>query len=384
MKVCPDIICFPGSPEAYPDRWVLMNVFTRDCLGIGPEVIEFLSGAEISRKSTYRTWEIWRFSHKDGLLADPSRFCRDAGSWGEVSNMTGESLHELLKEKCILIEDKKKYRARFSPKKSLLDTENLGNYHEQLGQHLLTIERTSPSHWWLAQKFNSDRQEIRDDNLYGAVQKSFLMDWLPRKIKNGQKVLDLGCGPGVITKMIAQLGANVLGVDPNKDFIELAQKEPKGARFETRNLDSPNALADIPSHSLDIIFMSDALLFYFVPYQREKPLSVQSLVEEIRRVLKPSGIFLSLEPHPVFFLLPWLGDSDHPFTVVTEYLNAQWRINPPLQKLTTAFLKNGFMISDLEELSANPIFQKVDHKALAFAKEFPLWLALEFRLFCNR
>ena len=379
MKVCQDIICFPESAESYPDRWVLMNVFTRDCLGIGPEVIAFLSGEEKSKKSTYRVWKIWRFSHMDGLLADPSRFCRDAGSWGEVINMTGETLQELLKEKCILISDKKEYRARFTQKKSILDKENFGNYHEQLGQHMMTIQRCSPAHWWLAQKFTSEVQEIRDDNLYGAVQKTFLKQWLPKKIKSGQKVLDLGCGPGVITKMIAQLGADVLGVDPNKNYIELAQKNPKNARFEALELDSPIALANIPSHSYDTVFMSDALLFYFVPYKREKPLSIRHLVEEIWRILKPGGAFLSLEPHPIFYLLPWLGENDRPFTIITEYLNSQWRINPPLQKMVKPFLEKGFVISDLDELSPASMVQKVDEKALAFANQFPLWLALEMQ-----
>jgi len=293
MQICPDVISFPESPECYPERWVIMNVFTRDCIGAGPEVIQLLGNLQSAEDGQFRIWDIWHFSHADGLLADPSRFRRRADLWGAPKNLKKSDLVKILREKNIFIDDLKTYRARFGQKKSILDKNNFGNYHEQLGQYLLTVARRDPALWWVSQKFKPGAQEIRADNLYGAVQHAFLAEWLPKKIRPGNTVLDLGCGPGVISKMMADLGGNVLGIDPNPIYVDLALRESRGARFQHRNLDRPENLADLPDRSFDIVFMSDALLFYFVPYHRDKPADIHGLVQQVKRLLKPGGAFLS-------------------------------------------------------------------------------------------
>ena len=327
MQYCPDIIAFVESPSTHPERWVLMNVFTRNCLGVGPEVFDFLSNLEESKTKIYRIWNIWRFSNSEGLLADPSRFNRDAATWGEPRLIGNEELVKLLKEQCIIIEDLESYRKRFALKKSLLDRNNFGSYHQQLGQQLIAIERKNPEKWWLEQKFTTDLTEIRKDNLYGAVQDRFLDEWLPQKIKPGMKVLDIGCGAGLISNKLAKLGADVLGVDPNQDYIQLAKERAvKGAKFQQLDLNLSDALQVLPEATFDCIYMSDALLFYFIPYDPNKPINLDNFIINIKRLLKIGGQFISLEPHPVFYIQPWLGDPQRPFTVCTEYIHTQWRI----------------------------------------------------------
>jgi len=381
MQVPADVIAFLESPAAHPDRWVLMNVAARTCVGVGPEAFALISAPDTpAGDQRYRVWTIARFSNADGLLADPSRFRRDAATWGEPSLVSAADLIARLTESSILVGDVAEYRRRFAAKQSLLDRNRFGNYHEQLGQHLMVVERRDPAAWWVAQKFTPDLSAIRADNLYGAVQDAFLSRWLPSRIEPGSRVLDLGCGPGVIARKMAQLGADVLGLDPNAEYVRLATEHAEGsARFEVRDLNRPGALDDLPSAAFDYVFMSDALLFYFVPYQRGKPLDLQALVADIARLLKPGGRFLSLEPHPVFYLLPWLGAADRPFTVMTEYLNTAWRINPPLSTLAQPFLKSGFVITGLEELRADPANTAVDDRAKNFAAEFPVWLLLEMQ-----
>ena len=378
-QLCPDTIAFVESPATHPDRWVLMNVFSRQCLGVGPEVMAVLASPDVEGVGKYRIWKIWRFSHIDGLLADPSRFKRDSSTWGDSQNVDYTTLIKLLKEQCILIDNLENYQKRFDFKTSLFDREHFGTYHQQLGQQFITVERRDPAAWWLEQKFKPDLSAIRSDNLYGAVQDVFLEQWLPQRIKPGLRVLDIGCGAGVIAQKMARLGATVVGVDPNPDYIRLANKRAEGDLiFQVLDLNRPDALSSLPATSFDYIYMSDALLFYFVPPEPAKPLDLNRFILEVKRLLKPAGRFLSLEPHPVFYLQPWLGDPTRPFSLVTEYLHTKWRINPSLGTLTRPFLNAGFTISAVEELASDPSNTNVDKRAAYFAAEFPVWLLLEF------
>jgi len=379
-QVCPDLIVFLESPAEHPDRWVVMNAFTRDCLGASPEVFSALSNPDEDVDTIYSVWDIWRFSHTDGLLADPSRFRRNASTWGDAKEVSHTKLVELLKKKYILIDDYNEYLARFDIKKSLLDQRHFGTYHQQLGQQLIAFERVDPSAWWLKQKFTPDLLNIRRDNLYGAVQDCFLDEWLPKKITPGLRVLDLGCGAGFISQKMARYGASVLGIDPNPEYIRLATERVQGdVSFQVVDLNAVGSLDSFATASFDCIYMSDALLFYFVPYDPSSPLDLMRFMADIKRILKPGGMFISLEPHPVFYIQPWLGDPVRPFTVVTEYANTQWRINPPLDTLVRPFLDNGFAITDMCELKSDPSNRDVGVRDAHFAAEFPVWLLIEFR-----
>src|ERR1700734_1844041 len=42
--------------------------------------------------------------------------------------------------------------------------------------------------------------------------------------KPGERILDVGCGDGILTKKIADLGCTVVGVDASADFVTSARK----------------------------------------------------------------------------------------------------------------------------------------------------------------
>lgn len=387
VELCPDVIAFAESPGAHPDRWVLYNVHARTALGVSPEVFEAMAAladpdaAARFEGRAFRVWSVARFSHIDGLLADPSRFRRDAGAWGEPKSLGFSALVDQLVAQCIAVRDMSAYRARFAPKRSVLDRERFGNYHAQLGQHMLTVERKDPAAWWVAQKFTEDLSGIRQDNLYGAVQDRFLERFLPTRLRSGCRVLDLGCGPGVIANKMARMGASVFGVDPNAQYIELARKHAVGdATFEVRPVGAAGALDDLPAGSFDYVYMSDALLFYFVPYGPDQKADLDVLAADLLRLLKPDGAFLSLEPHGVFYLNPWLGAADRPFTVVSEYATApRWRVTPTVGELVKSVTTRGFVLSHMEEVRCDAEVLGVDSRATHFAAEFPLWHWMEFQ-----
>jgi SAM-dependent methyltransferase len=388
MSIIPkDVILLPEMSPEFPERWVAMNVFSRTCLGVSSEVLTFMGNIvlgdnrikDMFNGKLFRIWEIERFSNEDGLLADPSRFMRNVVRWKDMIVDTKELISRL-KQHVLLVDDENYYCSRFQLKKNLLDYEHFGNFHQQHGQYLMVVKRENPANWWLKQKFTEDMVSVRSDNLYGAVQWKFLTEYFHRKIKPGWSAIDVGCGTGIYSNLMAKYGANVLGIDPNKDYISIATANAApNTRFEIMNIGELGALNSIPNHFADIIYMSDALLFYFVPYYPGQKADIQILFADFLRILKPDGIFICLEPHCLFFLTPWLGSEDHPFTVVNEYRQKLFGIVPNFSQLIQAFTRGGFAITHMEEPTPDPEFEKKDKRAYHFARQFPLWHLFELK-----
>lgn len=50
-----------------------------------------------------------------------------------------------------------------------------------------------------------------------------LLSWLPEDL-SGHRVLDAGCGPGVVSRMLVERGATVTGVDLSEELIAVARE----------------------------------------------------------------------------------------------------------------------------------------------------------------
>ncbi len=93
--------------------------------------------------------------------------------------------------------------------------------------------------------------------------------------KAGERILDLGCGTGQLTKRIADAGATVIGVDHSPEMIRQAKANYPEIRFEVG--DAREFAFDEP---FDAIF-SNAVLHWVKPPERA--------VERLSDGLKPAG-----------------------------------------------------------------------------------------------
>jgi ubiquinone/menaquinone biosynthesis C-methylase UbiE len=92
----------------------------------------------------------------------------------------------------------------------------------------------------------------------------------------GETVLDLGCGTGILTRVLAERGLRVVGVDPNEDM--LAQARVAG----TSGIDYRRGDADetgLPDQSVALVTAAQA--FHW--------LDLDGALEEIHRILRPAG-----------------------------------------------------------------------------------------------
>jgi SAM-dependent methyltransferase len=94
----------------------------------------------------------------------------------------------------------------------------------------------------------------------------------------GEKILDLGCGDGQLTKRIAAAGACVLGVDASPQMVAAAR---------ALGITVDEASAELLPHadgSFDAVFSNAAL--HWVRDQ-------DAMMAEVHRVLKPGGRFVA-------------------------------------------------------------------------------------------
>ena len=97
--------------------------------------------------------------------------------------------------------------------------------------------------------------------------------------RTGERILDLGCGTGVLTAEIAARGAETLGVDRSEEMIAQARKKHPGQRFEVADARALNFNAEF-----DAVF-SNAVLHWIPEPER--------VVAGVAQALKPGGRFVA-------------------------------------------------------------------------------------------
>jgi len=111
----------------------------------------------------------------------------------------------------------------------------------------------------------------------------------------GQRILDVGCGPGYYTRALRARGADVLPVDYSEQELRLHGEPPKGAIIgDAMNL-------PLEPESLDGVFASNML---------EHTPEPRRVITEIERVLRPGGwAYLSWTN----WFSPWGGHDMTPY-----------------------------------------------------------------------
>jgi SAM-dependent methyltransferase len=110
--------------------------------------------------------------------------------------------------------------------------------------------------------------------------------WLARWLKligeraAGLSVLELGCGGGRDSAVLAAAGHRVVGVDLSAEAVERARQRVPSAEFHCQDISAPFPLARAG------VVVASLSLHYF-PWPE-----TEALVERIRHLLVPSGILL--------------------------------------------------------------------------------------------
>ena len=126
----------------------------------------------------------------------------------------------------------------------------------------------------------------------------------------GERVLEVGCGMGRYSLLLAQKGLLVEGLDLSPVLLEQLRL------FDGGRYNIPLHCADIVDHSPDLDGQFDAVVGFFVLHHLH---NLPLCFEAITRLLKPGGRVVFLEPNPYNLLyyvqilvtpgMTWQGDK---------------------------------------------------------------------------
>jgi SAM-dependent methyltransferase len=128
-----------------------------------------------------------------------------------------------------------------------------------------------------------------------------------------ERILDVGCGDGQISRMMAGARCRVVGIDPTWNQIAVAQERGGGARYVR------SGAAALPFAAGRFDAAVACLVFEHID-------DVDAAIAEVARVLRPGGRFAFFLNHPLLQTPGSYWIDDHTVDPPEQY----WRVGPYL------------------------------------------------------
>ncbi len=147
--------------------------------------------------------------------------------------------------------------------------------------------------------------------------------------KRGEKILDAGCGTGVLSLEIENRGANVYGVDIDKDDIRVA-----GAFAKSTGLKASFSRGDVSGLKFENGFFDKAVCSEVIEHVKDDSAAIRSLC----RAIKKNGVLVLTTPKEVKGFLKYGNAEGHERAGYTKN---------GLKKLLE---ENGFGVESIDEI----------------------------------
>ncbi len=190
----------------------------------------------------------------------------------------------------------------------------------------------------------------------------------------GRRVLEVGCGAGVLTGWLVEHAAAVTALDVSDEMVAIAKKAV-GDRAQIVVADLGEPLSFATDHSFDLVVASLAL-HYVADWA--------SVFGEFHRVLTPRGAVVFSTHHPT---MDWEHSPDDYFA--TKQITERWSKGSgefdvtfwrrPLTAMTHAIASSGFVIEQLVEPAASPGLRYRDPAAYELIRTKPRFLFFRLR-----
>jgi len=189
---------------------------------------------------------------------------------------------------------------------------------------------------------------IRIEYILDIASKHFNFKINNPKSLNGLKILDIGCGGGLISEPMTRLGAEVTGIDASAKNIEIAKLHAKKNNLKINYLNSEPEKLNL-KNEFDIILNLEVV---------EHVENLNLYLESCQKLLKPKGLMFTATLNKTLtsfikaiigaeYVLRWLPIGTH-----------DWNKFIKPNELEKKLLDLNFSTVNLTGLSFNPIFQE--------------------------
>jgi 2-polyprenyl-6-hydroxyphenyl methylase/3-demethylubiquinone-9 3-methyltransferase len=177
------------------------------------------------------------------------------------------------------------------------------------------------------------------------------LEWIDRRAQlGGKKVLDVGCGGGILTEAMARRGAEVTGIDLSEKGLRVAELHLLESQLAVR-YEKASAEAYAASHPGEFDVVTCMELLEHVP-------EPAAMVEACARLVRPGGhvFFSTINRNPKSYLFAVVG-AEYVLKLLPKGTHDYQRFIKP-SELTRWSRAAGLRAEELIGMTYNPITQR--------------------------
>ncbi|KAM6207293.1 ubiquinone biosynthesis O-methyltransferase, mitochondrial [Sarcoramphus papa] len=261
-------------------------------------------------------------------------------------------------------------RQNYNWKIQLKSNSTLPVSHTEIKSSVLTVKRLfSTSHpsvdpkemkkfQLLAHKWWDEEGEYSALHSMNDIRVPFIRDTLLNMSNNyhlgnplsGIKILDIGCGGGLLSEPLGRLGASVTGIDPLEDNIRTADRhksfDPVLAKRIQYKSSSLEEIVEESMETFDVIVASEVV---------EHVADLGTFIKCCSRVLKPEGsLFITTINKTQLSYVLGIVVAEKIMGIVPEGTH-EWEKFVPPEELEHLLESNGFSVKTVNGMLYNPL-----------------------------
>ena len=191
--------------------------------------------------------------------------------------------------------------------------------------------------WW------DENGSFKALHSFNLIRLDYLKKNYLNKSLNGLRILDVGCGGGILCEPLSRLGADVTGIDTNEKAIKVAKEHAKIKNLKIKYINAE--LSQVEKCSFDIITCMEVL---------EHVENVNQIISISNNILRKNGFFFgsTINKTLTSYLLAILF-AENVFQIVPRGTH-EWKkfLKPNFVK--KKFLENGFNDFQVQGVKYNP------------------------------